>query len=232
MPVLDGGSASGIPTTITVLPVTEEIILDVQKQVQDVTGTVYSPAYLLPYINLAIVEMIKVNPTIYPVMKVFSLVAGSLQTIDPVEICILDIVCNMIGGVLTGNAITILQRKNLDQLIPSWQTFAANKTIKYVVKDDLDPYAFYVFPPQPIDTDQGIKMIFSELPAQLTAEDDTFPLEESLKLPCISYILYLILREETTIPNALNKATMCLGQFYRQMGVQATQSQAQEQQQQ
>jgi hypothetical protein len=219
MPIVDGGTSLGTPTTSTTLPIMEEIILNVQKQVQDVTGMVYTPETLIPYINLAIVAMIKINPTIYPVMRVFELVEGPMQTLESYEIAILDVVCNMTTKTVVADSVTILDRKNLDQLIPSWQTFTANKVVKYVIKDDMNPYVFYVFPPQPPSTDQGLKMIFSEIPTQIVESDDAFPLDESYKLPCINYVLYLVLREETTIPNALNKANLCLGQFMQQMGV-------------
>jgi hypothetical protein len=219
MPIVDGGSSSGLLTTTTVLPITEEIILDVQKQLQDITGVVYNPAELIPYINLAIVEMVKTDPTIYSVIKVYMLGAGSIQALSSIEIKLLGAICNMTSGVTVSDVVTILSKDKMDQLFKTWQTFATNKVVKYVVYDEMTPDIFYVIPPQPAGTDQGLKMIFSELPAQLTEADSTFPLEESYKLPCINYVLYLVLREETTVPNALNKANMCLGQFFRQMGV-------------
>jgi hypothetical protein len=222
MSTLDGGSASGIPTTTESISVLEEIIVSVQKQVQDITGTLYNAEYVLPYANLAFIEMVKTDPASYPVTKVFELVAGTIQTLDTAEISILGVVCNMTNKVTESDTVVAMTREKIDQLIPTWHTFTANKVVKYVVLDKADQNHFHVFPPQPIHTDQGLKMIFSEIPPYVYESDDSFPFEASYKLPCINYILYLILREETTIPNALNKANMCLAQFFRQMGVTQT----------
>ena len=229
---IDGGTAPGTPTTSTSVGTTEEILIDVEKQIQDVLGVAYPPDVLLPYLNLAIAAIVRLDPSAYPVPTDFTLVAGAKQTVDESVIKIMDVVCNLISGTVVGSSVTMLLRKQIDMLVPSWQTFTANNTVLNVIMDESDPYAFYVFPPQPSSPTQKLRMIFSELPSLITDADGDFPLEASYKLCCINYVLYLVLREETTIPNALNKANMCLGQFYRDMGIELPQDNKKQQNQQ
>lgn len=220
MTILDGGSASGLPVTSGTFDTLEDIVLYVQSQLKDETGVQYDSNKILRYINLAFIEIVKIDPTSYPVTEDFTLVAGANQTLSSDQIAIIDVVCNVTGTV-EGTAVTVIPRQIIDQLIPLWRSFTANATVQHVIKEDNDKSKFYVFPPQPVGTTQKLRMIFSEIPAIVDEVDDDFPFDDSYKLPCINYVLYLILREETTVPNSLNKANMCLAQFMRQMGVSA-----------
>jgi len=223
MAILDGGSASVSPTTSVTLPITTEIIVTVQRQLQDVTGVSYPAEDLIPYMNLFFAELIGVVPSAYNVTEDIGLVAGAKQTLPEGTKKLLNVICNISGSVYVGPAPTILPRSTLDTLIPSWQLFTSSKTVLNVIRDEDDSYVFYTFPPQPVGTDQKLRVILSMLPTAIEDQSDDFPLEESYKLPCINYMLYLTLREETTIPNALNKANMCLEMFYKELGVEMTQ---------
>lgn len=230
-PTLDGGSASGTPTSTTALPTTQEIISISQQQMADDAGVMFPPDELVPYVNLAIAEIIRVDPRAYPVTKDVSLVPGARQPLTNEELAILDVICNVSANGTIGPAPTILPRSSLDTLLPDWQSFTAQKTVVNVIRDAIDKYTFYVFPPQPVSTDQKLKMILSELPDPIENVDDDFPLDDSYKLPCIDYVIYLALHEETTVPNALVKANQSLVSFYRKMGVQPPEAGAKAQEQ-
>ena len=222
MPILDGGSASGIPITHTTLSITNEIVEVVNQQLQDDGFIQWPPDDLIPYINLAIAEVIRVRPIAYPVTKTITLSAGSRQVIGTSEIQILDVVCNMIAGTsgtVVGTSTTILPRRSLDSLIPNWQNFTSSNTVLHVIRDDFDPYTFYTFPPQPSGTTGLVRMIFSELPVELESIDDAFPLEQSYKIPVINYTLGLVLREETTIQGSQAKSDKCMAMFYNSLSV-------------
>ncbi len=219
MPNLDGGSAEGTPTNTSSFPATTQILLDVRQQLQDEGGTSYDDAYLIPYMNLAIQEIIRLKPHAYPITKDYSLVAGSRQAFGTTELWMVDVICNMDEGSTQGSSVTILPRRSLDVLIPNWQKQTASDTVKHVIRDEFDPHTFYVFPPQPVDPSQKLKMIFSEFPDPIEDSDDTFPLDDTYRIPCLDYMLSLALREETTIPNSQAKADKYLNLFYADMGI-------------
>ena len=139
-PNIDGGDSSGTPTTIPDFAVTQEILLVVGQQLQDVTGKTWPPDALLPYINIAIAKIIELNPGAYPVRDDITLVAGAKQTLlDNRRIT--DAVCNVVGTA-AGKAVTLLARKNLDALISNWQNFTASPDVLHVIMDEHDPYSF------------------------------------------------------------------------------------------
>ncbi len=221
MAVLDGGSASGTSTSTTApATITAEIVGAVQQQMQDQGATAWPAMDLMEYINLAILEIIKLDYTAYNITSDLQLVAGAKQTLPAGNFDLIDAVCNVSSAGVVGSDVTILPRKQIGTAYPNWQSATANNTIQNVIRDEFVRGIFYVFPPQPVSP-SNLRAIMSALPPYVTSVDVVFPLDDTYKLAAINYVLFLVLREETTLQNAQAKAMACLGQFYKEMGVPA-----------
>jgi hypothetical protein len=231
MSIIDGGNASGTATEIPDNSVLQEIIGLVGQQLQDDTGKTWPPDELLPYINLSLAKIISVKPEAYPVTKIVPLIEGSRQSVDPaVEVWIIDAICNMVGGVTQGPAITWLPRKSMDQMLPDWQlgtTIPVNATVMHCIRDEHDPYTFYTFPPQPSNTTQGIQMIMSEVPPKLLTVSDTFPLNPIYKNATVNMVVHFALGEETTISGAQEKSMVRLQMALQDLGINMPQAKKQ-----
>jgi hypothetical protein len=221
MPTLDGGTPTGLPEAPSDLTVIETIILLAQQQLQDMTGQTWGPDILIPYINLAVNEIITLKPDAYPVTKVIALVAGATQTLDDTAIELLDIVCNMgTNGATPGRAITSLDRQSVDFLFPDWQTATVGSVVLFYMKDDRNPKYFYTFPPMAAASPMPqIKLIQSEIPADISAVDDDFPLDASYIPATVDYIIFRALAEPTTIAGAMEKAKIYMNKFYQNIGI-------------
>ena len=190
------------------------------RQLQDVTGRTWDQTtVLIPYLNLAVKEIINLKPDANPVTRTFALVAGAIQSIPATSLNLLDAVCNMgVGGATPGKSIVALDKEQMDDIYPDWMTYTANSVVQFVIPDLRDPKHFYVFPPQPATPSQ-IKGIFSEYPTALAATTETFPLDDSYEPAAVDYTIYRALIEETTVPNAVNKANVFFGKFMQDLGL-------------
>jgi hypothetical protein len=196
-------------------------ILDLAgEQLEDLTHITWDDdVLLLSYANLGILEIINLKPDAYPTTENLSLVAGTFQSLPTEAIYLIDIICNMgADGTIVGKAIRKIQRKNLDRLLPDWHTYTPTTEVSFGMIDPLTPQEYYVFPPQSEDG-RYIRAVVCIPPALLTEITDPFPLDASYKPALVDYIVYRALAEETTIPNALNKATLFWNKFLQDLGL-------------
>jgi hypothetical protein len=220
MPILDGGTPSGLPEPEGSLNTTQTILLLAGDQLQDITGTKWPPSTLLPYLNLGIKEIVVLKPESYASTSAISLVAGATQTVPATAVQLIDAICNLaVDDTTPAGVITRVEKEKMDLLLPDWMTFPANATVVHVVKDARSPKTFYVFPPQPAATTRKIRALVATLPADLAASDATFPLDDSYMPAAVDYLIYRALAEETTIPNALAKSTMFYQKFLQDLGL-------------
>jgi hypothetical protein len=219
MPVLDGGGPGGLPSAPSGLNTTQTILLLAGNLLQDQTGTKWGPDRLVPYLNLAILEIINLKPDAYTNTVDLTLVAGPIQKLPDSFIDMVDAICNLTVGDVPGRAIKQIEKTALDSLLPGWMTFPSNATVIHAVIDPREPKKLYVFPPQPAGQANAIRTLMTLSPSPLVETDDAFPLDDSYIAPAVDYLVYRALAEETTIPNAINKATMFLNKFYQDLGI-------------
>ena len=96
---------------------------------------------------------------------------------------------------------------------------SSGSAVIFVMIDDRNPLVFYVYPPPATPGVQKIQAILTGEPDQITAVDGEFPLDNSFLEACVDYIIYRALAEETTIPNALNKANLFYNKFIQDLGL-------------
>jgi hypothetical protein len=176
-------------------------------------------AELVPYINHAITEIVSLDKKAYPVAATLSLVAGPVQSVGTTYIELLDVVCNIVSTATIGRTVTFMPKQHMDSALPEWMTYTANATVRHVVRDEYDPGAFYVFPPQPSVSPGKLRVVVSQAP---TVDDvtDAFPLDANYVPAVVDYTLYMALMDNRKIPDAKERAGGYLTKFYRDLGLQ------------
>ena len=238
MPILDGGNADGLPIAPAGLGSVQWILLLANQQLQDNRGIKWTPENMLPYLNLAINEIINLKPDAYTMTRNVTLISGTRQPspktvlateeqgeTDTVQVVkILDVTHNMgTGGTTRGKAIISIPKGQIDYLVPDWATFPEAREVRFVIIDEKGDDYYYVFPPQTNGgTYQQIEMLLSVLPLELTATDDEFPLDDSYRPACVDYLVGRALLEETTIPNAQAKGQTFMQKFMQDLGIKSS----------
>ena len=168
---------------------------------------------MLPYLNLAMLEIVNLKSDAYTTTEITALAAGTSQTIPAGYFRLLGVLNNMgPGGLTPGNAVRFLNKAILDSQYPGWMTSPPSDQVTYIVRDPFDPTAFYVYPP---NSGLGhLQIVYSVPPPVITSILGTFPLDDSYIPACIDYIVYRCLAEQTTIQGALQKAQAYLQKFY------------------
>ena len=218
MPTVDGGGPTGLPSPATGLSATATILLLANQQLQDTTGTKWGDDVLIPYLNLAILEIINIKPEAYPSQVDITMVAGAKQSLAAGSIALIDVLCNLDGSNNPTGVIRTVTKNVMDNLFPGWMYETASATPTLIVTDPNDPKTFYAYPSVSGATSK-IRAITSVPPTELDESDDTFPLDASYRQPVIDYIVYRALAEETTIPNALSKSKMFHDKFLQFFGI-------------
>lgn len=198
------------------------LLVIVSNQLKD-EGVDWPPSKMIPYVNLAFLEIVTLKPDAYPVEKTIQLAAGARQVVSATTtIAVLEALCNMgTTGLVVGSTITPIKKQALDHLLPNWMTYTAAQTVVHIVRDDLSPLVFYVFPPQPSSGMSWIKLLLSEPVPEVTADTTTFPLDASYKPAFIDYMLYRCLVEETEVQGANAKAVVFYNKFLQDLGLKA-----------
>ncbi len=214
---IDGGTPEGGEQSLT--GEMGDLLVLVSNQLQD-EGVEWSPSKMLPYVNMAFLEIVTLKPEAYPVERVVQLVSGARQSVSATTtISVMAALCNMgTTGAVVGATITPVKKKTLDKVLPDWMTYSEDATVSHIVQDEQNPLVFYVFPPQPATPSQ-IKLLVSEPVPEVTADTTAFPLDASYKPAFVDYMIYRCLIEETTIPNANNKAAAFYNKFLQDLGL-------------
>lgn len=214
---IDGGTPVG--GEISPSGVMGELFDTISRQLQDETGVAWPPSALMPYADLAFAEIIKFHPQSHVADSLIELVAGARQTFPADMIQFMEAICNMgTDGDTVGPTITTIKKSVMDQLLPNWMTYPSGDDVSHVITDDQQPSMFYVFPPQG-DNPVTILTVLSVPVAKMTSDISTFPFDPSYKPAFIDYMIFRALSEETTIPNALNKANSFYNKFLRDLGI-------------
>lgn len=203
------------------MPTVQQIFDIAGSQLQDAGATTWTPTKLLRYFNLGVVEICNLKPEAYPVTKVITLIAGATQFLDDSAIELLDAVCNMgTSGIVPGRNVRILAKEAVDLLLPDWQTYPAGTVVLFIMIDSRNPKNFYTIPPVSTATPKPrIKIIQAEMPDEVTDPAEDSPLDASYTPALVDYVIYRALAEETTIPNAQEKAKSFLGKFMQDLGL-------------
>lgn len=175
-----------------------------------VTWTV---ATLAKWINLACRDLVVMKPTALTQRVSMLLSAGTRQTLagatfkNPSDgqaatltaLQLLDVSRNMgADGITAGRAITVIERRALDVMLPGWHGSTAGSEIRHVMPDPDDPKTFYNYPPVAASPALYAEMLASRLPvntlsdaaSSLGTDDIDAGLDESYESALVDGTLY------------------------------------------
>jgi hypothetical protein len=220
--IFSGGNAAGsAPPPISVTSGLCSALLGVvSQQLQDVTGITWdATAVLLPYLNMAVKEIANKVPESSPASIDVPLLPGVRQALPPGSIFLIDAEGNIsIDGSLQ-SAIRIIAKEVIDSALPDWRVWPTNDEVLLVARDERNPLTYYTFPPQPVATTRRITLVISSHKPDVTDVSQPFPLPLAYVPAAINYVIYMALREETTIPGAQAKSAACYQQFMQDLGI-------------
>ena len=225
--IFDGGSAAspgsqsiqlGADTCTQVLNLASQLLQDATSIQWSITDK------MLPYMNLGIKELVNIKPEAYSRIFNAPLAGGPRQLLPPGALFIVDVESVLDLNNKPSSAVTLVDRVMMDRLLPGWLSISSGDIVQYVIKDQRNPEYFYVVPPPPVNTVQSAALVCACYPVEVTAlqvgnVDVPFPLMNKYVPAIVNYIVSCCLIEETTIPNAQQKAIVFRQNFYNSLGV-------------
>ena len=108
--------------------------------------------------------------------------------------------------------IEMINRKDLDRLVPDWMQSEASSQITEVMYDERIPHTFYVYPPAIADTE--IDLSYSIMPTRINDIEDNFPLIDKYVPPVMEWVLYLMFSRDGESSQNQQRAADHRQQFY------------------
>ena len=194
-----------------------DVLVPASAQISDASNVTWSTSLLITYLNLAIKAIINLKPECNPSSQLVTLAAGPIQASPSGCVRILSAICNMgSGGTTPGLAIETLEKEVLNFRRPSWPSDTSNAVTNILIRDKQTPKIFYVWPPN--TGGQQIQVVFSQIPANLAATTDTFPLDDIYIPSCVDYLIYRALGDENSIQYSLQKSQLYYKSFMQSLG--------------
>lgn len=154
---------------------------------QDKTGVRWPAGELLPWLNDGQRELVVHKPSAYSINEAVALVLGTRQRIPATGIQLLDVVCNISGGQVRGDAVTLINREILDAQVRGWHRKDPVDEVKHYVYKIDDPKTFYVYPPA--DGLGALEIVYSAAPPEVAAAQ-VIAVDDIWKQALIDYVLY------------------------------------------
>lgn len=129
----------------------QSIIRRAADLLQDATSIRWPAAELVRWLNDAQRAIIKARPDALNITATMTLAAGTRQDLDNAGLALppaklIEITRN-VAPTSTKGAVTKVNRRILDDQIPSWHTLPAKVNVLHYMFDVRDPKTFYVYPP-------------------------------------------------------------------------------------
>lgn len=164
----------------------EDIITRAQIILQDTTGTRWPTAELLNWLNDSYKEIVQARPDLYPVTTpIFTCVAGTRQVAPTGALRMIDVVRNG-GG--TKRAVRLIDRRILDDQLPSWHSQSGSTEIQHWMFDPRTPREFLVYPPAA--SGASLEIVYSAVPAPHDTATGNIAIIDSYGNVMLDYILY------------------------------------------
>lgn len=188
--------------------ITAQNIIDRAAYLLEDTGNVtWTRAELLAWVNEAQSQVVAFAPGANTGRSDVSLVAGTKQTLPSDTLVLMDVPRNV-----NGPRIRAVSREVLDNAPTDWHTDTASATVKNVVYDANDQYAFYVYPPN--DGTGSVTVVYAKVPTTLSAESSTFNVDDSYQGALVNYVLYRAYSKDTDyVAGGAEKASAYYGAF-------------------
>lgn len=176
--------------------IVQEILTDVSKALYDEDGTIWyngddegAQSELLAHLNSSIVDIVTLDPSAKTFNGVFVAVAGPKQTLPSDAVAFLDLPYNLDStGLVVGRSIRKTTIGSMEAYRPNWSASPPSAVTRNVAVDPEEPRTFYCWPPCLVGSKKQIK--YSQVPADLTALTDVYPLPDMYKDSSYAFILW------------------------------------------
>lgn len=169
---------------------TASIIAKAGKLLQDTTGVRWDSTELLGWLNSGQREMLIYKPNANVKAQAVKLAAGTRQELPSDAVQLIDVTRNMgTDGVTPGRAIRQTERETLDATRPTWHSDTPSAVVKHFIFNQLDPKAFYSYPPQPATGQGYVEMVYGAVPVDATA-NGAITVDDIYETILLDYMLY------------------------------------------
>jgi len=213
---------------------TSQIIGNVTTILQD-TGAVrrWSDSELLGWLNLGQVQIVSAKPDSMAITTEMLLAAGvtkqqlpdgtanyqdAIGTTLRAGIKLIDLVRNLGStGISAGKAISIIDRKLLDQFNPDWHNMTPSTSIVHFMYDEKVPRVFYVTPAPHATTAVWVEFTYIAKPNVLTSGQN-IELPDEYAPILMDYILFRAYSKESASQGFIQKALAYYASFKDALG--------------
>ena len=144
---------------------------------------------IIGWINESAGAILTRRPAAFARRSVYTLVAGTLQSIPAGGAMLLDVVRNMAAdGVKPGEAIRRTDRQLLDDSDANWHTAKPKSVVKQYTYDDRAPTIFYVYPP--VVAGVKVELMDAALPPTVDDVADQFDINTEYTEAVVNYVAY------------------------------------------
>lgn len=196
-----------------------EIIESVETTLLDPSNQYWQPDELVSYINEAQRQIVNFKPEANAKVENVALEAGVRQSLPDLASQLIDVTRNT-----DGMAITAVDQRDLDRMMPAWPKAEASTEIEHYMYDDRSPTTFDVYPPAAPNT--RIEIVYSATLEDVIDTQGTLSLPRQYRSPIIEYVLYRAHSKDTQA--AIPQRAQAHYQQFMQMLGQKTQSDRQE----
>lgn len=163
----------------------------------DAENVHWTQSELVDWLNDGQRELVLHRPTACVVNADLALVAGTKQKLPTDGNTLVDIPRNT-----DGNAIRVVDRRDLDAFQPDWHaTSKAKAKVEHFCYSPADPKTFYVFPPSP--GGNSVELIYNAIPPQVGLES-RISVDDIYSSALVDYVLFRAFAKDTDYaPNAV-----------------------------
>lgn len=176
---------------------------------------------LLDHLNEGQREVVRFDPRAFIKTASVQLVPGIVQKIPSDGVQFVTAYHNMgADGATPGAAVTPATRQDLDNNVPDWPTAGPGPVVHYVY-DDIDPFTFMVYPPQP-NPAEYLMIAYSAVPTDIGLTS-TISVPDTYQSALLNYVMYRAHSKDTDTSSP-ERAAAYYTAFMNLMGAQRASS--------
>ena len=188
--------------------------------VQDAAHTRYPATELLGWVNDGIALIAAAVPSSVVKYATLALTANAKQSIPSDGFRLFEVISNVrAGGTLA--AITLVDRRALTAMVPTWINGTAAADVLHYTFDPYDPKTFFVYPPN--NGTGSVYFAYSAVPAALTVLSQTIPVDDGFVPALVDYTTARALAKEDESAAEDGKAQLYAASFSAYLSMRAEQ---------
>ena len=189
----------------------------VELLLQDTSNVRWGASELIYWLNDGQREVVLIKPDVSVTNESVLLVAGTKQTIPTDGIQLSDLVRNMgTDGTTVGKTISLIERRVLDTLLPTWHSDIASTVVKHFMFDTRDPRHYYVYPKSP--GTNYVEIVYTSPPATVAAGGN-ISIPDIYSNCLIDYMLYRAYAKDADFVGNSERALAHYSAFQRSLGI-------------